>query len=211
MDAHVQQFRDAVAIAESDEPAEAAWRVAAREAEALRDEGWTWVAIGDLVGRSESWVRNLVFAANSRSDQSPLYAGQYESRVDNAARQAVRERPEVVAAEIPKALEDEAVRAAVLSSPAGVAAVQSMSRQLHAREPVPGDEDPLPSPPAFMREFWRAVSAVDVAHDALERYGVGDVTMDPEAREAAERLVRKAGEVSAAVAERAVESRLLES
>jgi hypothetical protein len=112
-------------------------------------------------------------------------------------------------AQVIAGLSDPNTRGAVLSSSAGLAAVQRASIEAHAQQAKP-EREHLPTVPSFARVFWAAVVAVESAHEVMQRHGVEAVPLEPEAQEAALRMRRKADEISAAISEAAVEARLEE-
>lgn len=165
--------------------------------------------VGRRLDRDESWVRRLVQWRTSAAPATPFGGPAERARRDDlAARKVLRERPEVIASALADAEPDvrERVVDRLVSTPKGASVVLGAARQLRAHEARPPAVEPLPSPPSFSAAFWRAVTAVDVAYDVLDRYGVGDALVEPETREAAERLRREAGELAAAVIESAIEA-----
>lgn len=63
----------------------------------------------------------------------------------------------------------------------------------------PDGYEPLPPPPAFASNFWRAVGYVGAAHEQMERFGIDTLDLDAHACEAALRLRRQANEIADAL------------
>lgn len=116
--------------------------------------------------------------------------------------------PEVRAQIATGLLSDPETRDDVVRTSQGLAAIQAAGRVARSDGMAHvGTHEPLPEVPAFMSLFWRAVTAVRVAHETLDVQGLGDV-IEPEANEAADRLRRQAGEIAAAISEAIVERSL---
>lgn len=113
----------------------------------------------------------------------------------------------VTPAQVVAGLRDESTRARVLASPEGLSAVERAGIDAHALGARPTERaEPLPPPPRFASAFWRAVQDVEIAHEQMEKFGLGSLALEPAAREAAERLQRQAAEIAAAVGEAVVEN-----
>lgn len=110
-------------------------------------------------------------------------------------------------AQIVAGLRDESTRSRVLAMPEGIAAVERASIDAHSLHGHPADRsEPLPEPSRFGSAFWRLVQYAGIAYEQMEQHGLGSLVIEPEAREAAERMRRQAAEIAAAVAEAVVES-----
>ena len=129
------------------------------------------------------------------------------ARAGKLAANLLKGDPQVGARLATDLLADPEVRAGVAATPTGASSIIAAAHDVRRREPRDDDAEPLPHVPEFGAVFWAAVRAVDVAGDHLDRYGIGDL-LDPEASEAAERLRRRAGEISAAVIESILERSL---
>lgn len=106
------------------------------------------------------------------------------------------------------ALSDPDTRQRVIEAPGGVSAITRAHIDVEAARPPRHEIDPLPSTSRFSGDFWRAVQAVDSAYEQMEKFGVGALSLEPDAREAALRLQHRAAEISAAVIEDAIEASL---
>jgi hypothetical protein len=147
-----------------------------------------------------------------RQEWSEAHEARAPSNVDTAQRfvdnALAKSSPKVRAAIASGLLADPDTRHEVVTTPQGASSVIAAAQAARSHDPHPPQlDEPLPHVPSFGAVFWAAVRAVDVAVDHLDRYGIGDL-LDPEASEAAGRLHRRAGEISAAVTESIIEQRL---
>jgi hypothetical protein len=145
------------------------------------------------------WVLEARSAARSDHAKALKILGEAKSKRDIRP-----EKPKLNAAQVIEALGNERIRYDVITSEEGLSLVQRAHMDAHAMHARPTDREPLPPAPRFAGAFWRAVQAIGTAHEELER-GLGSLSLEPEAREAAERLRRQASEIAAAVIEAVVE------
>lgn len=124
--------------------------------------------IAERVGKSAQWCRDIVrWRTNSHDPLPTPFAGQYESRSDNAARQAVRERPEVIADALRDAPESvrEQIAAALPPRPVLPGTVGAMEAEY----------GPLPAPPASrLAAVLRIASDVEDLRERVEELGIED-------------------------------------
>jgi hypothetical protein len=160
------------------------WLESTRQARSFKEYPVEWV-IEARRGRSHAEALEKLRASKRKRDIRP-------------------EKPKLNAAQVIEALGNERIRYDVITSEEGLSLVQRAHMDAHAMHARPTDREPLPPAPRFAGAFWRAVQAIGTAHEELER-GLGSLSLEPEAREAAERLRRQASEIAAAVIEAVVE------
>lgn len=194
------------------------YRRAKPEIEAAIAAGATQREVARTLARSHSWVQDVL----AWDGEGTLYSKDTKDRMMRRAAQFLKEAPreevEQVVISLPAerqgeivvgALEQEQTREAVVKTKKGVAAIKRASRAAHIGQ-TPTEDEPLPPAPRVAQAFWSAVQAVAIAYEQVERYGMADLALDRDAREAGERLYRQAGEISAAITEATNDLRLEE-
>jgi hypothetical protein len=132
--------------------------------------------IGKLLGKSETWVRDVVaWRTSARGGASPFAnAARADNRNSDAgkARRVLRENPETVVAEIGEALKNEEVLKTVVKAHPQLAAavVVTAQRQSSARPPRPAPRAAKPADPwkpllKGIRDINKACALLDEAHE----------------------------------------------
>ena len=162
-----------------------------------------WIETTSLAGRFAAYPVEWVLEARNASRSNPERALAILATA-KSKRDIRPDKVKLTAAQVIEALGSERIRYDVITSEEGLSLVQRAHMDAHAMHARPTDREPLPPAPRFAGAFWRAVQAIGAAHEELER-GLGSLSLEPDAREAAERLQRQANEIAAAVIEAVVE------
>lgn len=195
---HAIGLRDAVAIAESDDPKREAWKVVGARALALRDDfDWSYGAIGRAAGKSEAWAREVVVWAKNPQGLSGPWSADSQRREDTATRRVVLERPDVVVDAIrdaPPEIQTRIVESLPPARPVIPGTVGEMEAEL----------GPMPAPPASrIAAVLRIASDVEDLRARFDHFGVDDADAMTlrQARRACESAVDALLTINAAIAE----------